>query len=408
MREFLKEYQKIIKKINETDKNKIPLCAAETYTSKFSLEALNSTLEGMYGFSKKEGKNNFIGGDLIIELKKLANKICEQIFFAKYINLDSFTGMNCLTYTIMALLSTKDKLLITTPDQGGHPSLPVILKNLNIEYDEIPYDFDNFQIDYTKTNSLLNSKKYSAIIFCQSDILCPPDLSKLHISDDIIIIYDATQTLGLIAGKVLPNPLQIHNKLVLIGGVHKTLPGPSCGLIMSNSDKIIDKLENKLSPGFIRYCQPNHIAGLILALIEFHKFGSQYCEKIYDTNKKLGDLLIQHKFKIAKISNTEYSRTHQIFMLTSREEMELMFNNAHRFNITLNKKEKKLFDDCGIRLGVQQICQYDWKQDELEQLAELLFLINQQILNFDKIAEIRKNLISKKIPMFSYDNCTIE
>ena len=85
-----------------------------------------------------------------------------------------------------------------------------------------------------------------------------------------------------------------------------------------------------------------------------------------------------------------------------------MFNNAHKFNITLNKKNKQLFDNYGIRLGVQQISQYAWEEQELEQLAEILYFISQETPIVNKIKTIRKTLISKKIPVFSYDICVIE
>ena len=35
------------------------------------------------------------------------------------------------------------------------------------------------------------------------------------------IIYDSTQTLGLIATGIIPNPLLASNNIVLIGGSHK-------------------------------------------------------------------------------------------------------------------------------------------------------------------------------------------
>lgn len=408
MKNWKEQYNKIMEKFNEQDKNKIPLCAAETYTSSYSLKALSSHIEGQYGFNKEHRKNDFIGGDTVVELKSLASNLCKSIFNSEYVNVDTMTGMSCITYTIMSLLKNDAKVLITTPNQGGHPSLPIILETLNISYDEIPYNFQKFQIDYDKTNYLIKSNKYDAIIFCQSDLLCPPQLEYFNFPKDLLIIYDCTQTLELIAGNIIENPLEKLDKIVLVGGTHKTLPAPSCGIIMTNNNSLIEKLNDKISPEFLRYIQPNHIAGLILALIEFKEFGYNYCNKINIINRKLSDLLVHKGFHIAKISEKEYSKTHQIFILTSEKEMNVMFNNAHKFNITLNKKNKQLFDNYGIRLGVQQISQYAWEEQELEQLAELLYFISQETPNVNKINTIRKTLISKKIPVFSYDICVIE
>lgn len=404
MEYWLERYNSLIKKFEKEDQTKIPLCAAETYTSNFSLKALNSHIEGKYGF----GTNDFIGGNIVLELKKLCSDLCKEIFNSKYSNFDTMTGMSSITYTIMALLNFGDKVLITTPNQGGHPSLPIILETLGITFDEMPYSFENYQIDYDMANIMLNTKNYNAIIFCQSDLLAPPELECFNFLDDTMIIYDCTQTLGLIAGNMIKNPMENLDNIVLLGGTHKTLPSPSCGIIMSNNDNIISKLDGRLSPGFLRYIQPNHIAALILSLIEFKEFGNEYCKKIQDTNLILSNLLIDYGFKIAKISDKEYSKTHQIFMLTSEEEMERMFDNANRFNVTLNKKHKQLFKDYGIRLGVQQISQYGWNENEIQKLAQLLYLLSKKNPNYDEINVIRKFLISKKVPVFSYDNCVIE
>ena len=140
MEYWLKRYNSLIKNFEEQEQTKIPLCAAETYTSDFSLKALNSHIEGKYGF----GTNDFIGGNIVLELKKLCSDLCKEIFKSKYSNFDTMTGMSSITYTIMALLNFGDKVLITTPNQGGHPSLPIILETLGINFGKWIFVFHNF------------------------------------------------------------------------------------------------------------------------------------------------------------------------------------------------------------------------------------------------------------------------
>lgn len=81
------------------------------------------------------------------------------------------------------------------------------------------------QVDYEKLNEiLLHDHEISYLFFCQSDILQPPDLNLISLPKKVGIIYDATQTLGLIAGNVILNPLNSQKNMVLIGGTHKTFP----------------------------------------------------------------------------------------------------------------------------------------------------------------------------------------
>ena len=270
MNKILEQYIHLYKSLVENESNKIPLCAAETHISSFCMQPLNSLFEGKYSFVDEKGNDSFVGGEYVFQLKELLKQACKRLFNANFANADSLTGINCFSVCAMSLLSRNDHVLVTTPEQGGHASIPIILDSLGVKYDRVPYDFSNFQIDYLTLNKLIATDKYTFIIFCQSDIICPPDLSQININDNMGIIYDGTQTLGLIAGKVLDNPLN-HKNLILIGGAHKTLPSPSCGLIMTNNGQYAEILSKNITPNYLRNTQPNHIAALLLCLIEILK-----------------------------------------------------------------------------------------------------------------------------------------
>lgn len=188
---LLKEYIKLYKEMKNNDKNCIPLCAAETYISDFVKQPLNSDFEGKYYFFE---------GNKITELKALITSACNELYHCKYANAESLSGINCFTVCAMSLLTSGEKVLLSTPEQGGHASMPVILDTLNISYDSIPYDFNKYQIDYISLNKMCSTGDYSFIIFCQSDLIAVPDMSKIDLPAHMGIIYDATQTLGLIGG----------------------------------------------------------------------------------------------------------------------------------------------------------------------------------------------------------------
>lgn len=137
---LLEKYIDLYNEMKKNDKNCIPLCAAETYISEFVKQPLNSEFEGKYYFFK----NNKIE-----ELKDLITLACNRLFHSKYANAESLSGINCFTVCVMSLLKSGQKVLLSTPEQGGHASMPVILDTLNIQYDSIPYNFDKYQIDYT-------------------------------------------------------------------------------------------------------------------------------------------------------------------------------------------------------------------------------------------------------------------
>lgn len=405
MNSNLEKYIHLLERYSKFNDNKIPLCAAENYTSNFVKNPLNSIWEGKYCMSNINFNEeaDFIGAEYIHELLNLVSNQCRTLFSAAYVNAKTLTGMNCFSTTVLScekLLKGK-RALVVMPSAGGHASVPKILKAFGFEIDEMPYDYANYDINYEDTNKLLKSKFYDLLVFAQSDLLKQADIDKLQISPNSILLFDATQTLGLIASKLTKNPLLCaHEKTILIGGTHKTLPGSSCGLIMTNNNYIKETIDTHISPVFIRNSQPNNIASLLMALIEAEEIGYSYQLNTILTANMLANKLSNKNFNMARINHDRFSNTHQIFMLLTEEKMSRLYKSAINYGITLNKKTKPLFSGFGIRLGVQEISRYDWKDSELNILADLFCAID---CDDDKKArECIAHLITRKTPNYIF------
>ena len=57
-------------------------------------------------------------------------------------------------------------------------------------------------------------------------------------------------------------------KFILMGATHKTLPGPTCGLIMTNNLDLAHQFDTLINPDYLRNSQLHHIFSLILTLME--------------------------------------------------------------------------------------------------------------------------------------------
>ena len=394
-------YLQLTKNYEHYLQKKIPLCAAETHCSDAVRAALSSSFEGKYCMNNL-GYNmqlDFVGSQYIHELFELLSRQCEKTFGSKYADARTLSGMNCMSIVINSLLQKGNRVLLSSPAQGGHPSIPLLLSLANITYDEIPYDYDNFDINYTRLNELLISKHYDGIIFAQSDILKPADVSKIK-DQNILIIYDATQTYGMIAAHIHKNPLDYHENLVLIGGTHKTIPGPTCGLILLRNESLISRIDPKISPSFLRNVQPNAIAWVLIALIEQERFGKQYQKTTIENANYLGEMLTRYGFIVAKLSPEVYTNTHQIFILTDERMKNTIVNNAHKYAVTLNGKEKRLFKGNGIRIGTQEVTLYGWSKEEMKITAELISALSETGVKDCKIIPLLNKLAHKKQRVF--------
>ena len=394
-------YLQLTKNYEHYLQKKIPLCAAETHCSDAVRAALSSSFEGKYCMNNL-GYNmqlDFVGSQYIHELFELLSRQCEKTFGSKYADARTLSGMNCMSIVINSLLQKGNRVLLSSPAQGGHPSIPLLLSLANITYDEIPYDYDNFDINYTRLNELLITKHYDGIIFAQSDILKPADVSKIK-DQNILIIYDARQTYGMIAAHIHKNPLDYHENLVLIGGTHKTIPGPTCGLILLRNESLISRIDTKISPSFLRNVQPNAIAGVLIALIEQERFGKQYQKTTIENANYLGEMLTRYGFIVAKLSPEVYTNTHQIFILTDERMKNTIVNNAHKYAVTLNGKEKRLFKGNGIRIGSQEVTLYGWSKEEMKITAELISALSETGVKDCKIIPLLNKLAHKKQRVF--------
>lgn len=372
---FLEELAELYEEYKAFDRDKIPLCAAENYVSTFAKQGLVSLYEGKYvsGYIYRDKEKDFIGSDYLEKIMLLANELASKIFDAKYNDFRSLTGMNTVALILMSMMRRDAKVLITDPTAGGHGSLPKLCSNYGIHFESIPYNFSSMQVDYEKLNDILETDSdVTHLFFCQSDLIQPPDLQKINAPQNITIIYDATQTLGLIAGGVLPNPLMSQKNIVMIGGTHKTFPGVTCGYIATNSDSIVTQINQNVSPNFLRNVQVNNIVSVCLSMIETMKFGEAYAQNIVCIANELGRALKDRGVYVKQLDVNRFTETHQLFIGTGKYDVDSTYANFRKYGITLNKRKTDYIT--GFRIGVQEIARYGF-ESHVEELAELIRLV---------------------------------
>ena len=400
---FLDNFRTIIKNFKDNNRKGIPLCAAENIMSDFARLPLKSELQEKYimgGTINYQEEDNFIGSDLLFPIYESITKSCSILFNANYSDSRTLSGMNTITTLLMSLSSSGDKILLHMPDAGAHASMPYVSQRLGLEIIEMPYDYENYNFDIKKINEIIENENIRIVLFSPSDILFSPNFSDLIIKKDTYVIYDATQTLGLIAGKVLPNPLEEYENIILVGGTHKTMPGPTKGLILIQNMKIAELIDTKINPTYLRNTQMHHVLSLLFTLKELEYFGNEYANQIVRNSQILGEELEKYGFKVIKKNNI-YSETHQIFLEMEHSKLKEFHNNCIYYNITINEKFKKIFNYSGVRIGVQEISRYNWNKNELQDVALLLSKIRDNN-NETEIFELINKLNTNKILHFTF------
>ncbi len=375
----------------------LPLCAAENVISDFCKIPLSGDFQERYIMGSPYNysvENNFIGSQTLLPFYAMIHEECQILFHSNYTDARTLTGMNCLTILLMSLTDLNDKIAILPAAWGGHPSVQPICERLGLQVYQLPYDHSKWDIDYEQANELMCREKIRYVLLAPSDIIHPLKVNAIDL-ENRVLLYDVSQIMGLMAGGAIPCPIHQKNT-VLFGGTHKTLPGPASGLIMTNDKDLHQKMEEKINPRFLRHTQMHQVISLLFALLEAEYCGKEYSRAIVSTANELGHCLENRGFHLAK-TNGRYSETHQLFLFCAPEMMTRMSKNALRFGVTLNKKEKSLFSNTGIRLGVQEIARYGWSGQTISLIGDILHELQQENPDSEKISQWKKRMPPKKI-----------
>lgn len=375
--EYFQDLISLCTGISEQENKLLPLCAAENVISPFSKIPLDTFLQEKYllgGILEYQEQNNFVGSKKLYEIYELLVRQCNKLYGCKYADARTLSGVNAVMTLLMSLFSAGDTILISSEEYGGHGSMPKICRRLGINIIEIPYNYEKYDFDYEETNKLLQSQKINGILICLSDIIRMPQLKKLDLPQKCILIFDATQILGLIATKSMENPLEWfpeEQKFILMGATHKTLPGPTCGLIMTNSLELAHRFDTLINPDFLRNSQLHHIFSLILSLMELEIYGQQYCSAIINNANILADSLTKYNFDVLK-ALPQYTYTHQLFISMPMDEAKKFYNKCLDYGVSINFRNKRLYKTCGLRIGTQEISRYGWQDSEMQSIAKIL------------------------------------
>lgn len=403
----LDDFLEIYNNISMNELKTLPLCAAENISSDFVKIPHSTFLQEKYvlgGIMKYLDTNNFHGSDKLFDIYIELQNECGKLFKCNYADARTLSGLNAITTLLMALYNIGDTILITSPEYGGHSSMKIICERLGLKAEFLPYDYDAKDFDYLAINSLISKYNVDGILIALSDMIEHPQLHKINIKNTTLI-YDATQILGLIATNNIENPFNWfsdEDNFILMGATHKTIPGPTCGLIMTRNIKLAEKIDLKINPNYLRNVQLNNVTSLLFSLYELDDFGKEYFDVMRSFMDTVAIKLENNKVKLIKTRDGHFSNTHQLWLSLPEKTIDIFERNSLMSDVSLNIRRRKIYDSQGVRLGFQQIARFNWGNDEAETIAEILILLMKSKCNFKQISEKIKKLPPKEIH-FTYD-----
>ena len=231
--------------------NNIELIASENFVSKDILSLQGSVLTNKYaeGYPHKR----YYGGCMYVdEIEDLAIKYACELFNAKYANVQPHSGSAANMAVYKALLNIGDKVMGMNLNHGGHLTHGHPINFSGLEYNIISYDvnLETEEIDYDEIEKLAMKEKPKMIIAGASAYSRIIDFKKFRSIADkcgAYLMVDMAHIAGLVATGIHPSPMPYAD--VITTTTHKTLRGPRGGMILTNNEEIIKKINKIIFPG---------------------------------------------------------------------------------------------------------------------------------------------------------------
>ena len=357
------------------------LTANENQLSKTAATFLGSKISERYymGGGKDEvvdfGHFTALGFAGVEELINQAKSAAKDMLHAASVNLNVLSGVHAMMSAVLATTEPGDLIMTVPLEYGGHFATKGIIERVGRKQIFADYDFDHLRFDVEKIAQKVKQNHVNAIYLDVSYYLNPHNLKEIRqaIGNDVIIIYDASHTMGLIMGQQFQSPLT-EGANVICANTHKTLPGPHKGMIAFRDQELADKA-NAIIDGCL-YSTPHmtHLIALATTILEMKEFGREYAQQIISNSNAIAEAFVQLGYEVRKANTGRYSENHQAHVFIHNKGNYLsLYQNLIANHISTNFEGNELANGKWfIRIGTAEVTRRGMKESEMSQIAGLM------------------------------------
>ena len=378
-------YEEIIELERQRQEHNVELIASENFPSQRVLNACGSILTNKYaeGYSGKR----YYGGCKYIDMieTKAIEDVC-KLFNCNFANVQPHCGSSANQAVYRALINTGDTVMGMDLGAGGHLTHGHKMSFSGQDYNIIPYGIDeNGIIDYDAFEKLMYEHNPKMVIVGASSYSRTIDYKRFrdiiekyaesHDGERPYYMVDMAHVAGLIAGGAHPSPFPYAD--VVTSTTHKTLRGPRGGLILTNSEEIIKKINRAVFPGI----QGGPLEHIIAAKgICFEEDATEefkvYAHQVVKNAKAFAESFLKEGWKIISGGTDNHMFVLDVYDsigITGKEAEE----ELDRIHITLNKNQipndqLPPLKSSGVRIGTPAMTTKGWKEADFEKLARII------------------------------------
>lgn len=358
--------------------NNIELIASENYVSDDVLALQGSIFTNKYaeGYPGKRYYGGCVNVDVV---ENLAIEYLQKLFGCKYANVQPHSGSSANMAVYRALLEKGDTVMGMNLSHGGHLTHGHPINFSGIDYKIIGYDVnpETELIDYDEVERLAKKNKPKMIIAGASAYSRIIDFKRFReIADSVgaYLMVDMAHIAGLVAAGLHPNPVEYAD--VVTSTTHKTLRGPRGGIILTNSEEIIKKINKTIFPGIQGGPLMHVIAAKAQSFSEaLDPSFKTYQEQVLKNIKALSKSLEENGFRIVSGGTDNHLILVDVTSsnLTGKEAEKLL----DEINITVNKNtipydKASPMVTSGIRIGSPAMTTRGLKEAEFYEIGNII------------------------------------
>lgn len=391
-------------------RDNIELIASENFVSEEVLLAQGSILTNKYaeGYPKKR----YYGGcEVVDEIEQLAIDRACKLFGSKYANVQPHSGSSANMGAYRAILNPGDVVLGMALDQGGHLTHGHPLSFSGEDYVFHPYfvDKETETIDYDFLEKRAMELKPKLIVAGASAYSREIDFKRIReIANKAgsYLMVDMAHIAGLVAAGLHQNPVPYAD--IVTSTTHKTLRGPRGGLILTNNDEIIKKINRTIFPGIQGGPLMHIIAAKAVSFLEaMDNSFTEYQKQVIKNAQTLAEELEKLNYVIVAGGTDNH-----LLMVNVKKSLGLTGKLAEEVldsvAITCNKNtvpyddEKPMYGS-GIRLGTASVTTRGFKEEEIKKVAHLIDRALRSYSDPQVLKQVKKEVLelTSKFPIYN-------
>ena len=396
-------------KEEKREQDNIELIASENFVSKSILELQGSIFTNKYaeGYPHKR----YYGGCANVDtIEELAIEYAKKLFHAEYANVQPHSGSQANMAVYRALLEPGDKVMGMNLSHGGHLTHGNPVNFSGHDYEFIPYNLnpETEELDYEEIRRIALKERPQMIVAGASAYSRSIDFAKFQdIAHEVgaYLFVDMAHIAGLVAAGLHQNPTLFAD--VVSSTTHKTLRGPRGGLILTNNEEIIKKINKTIFPGI----QGGPLMHVIAAKAQCFYEALQpefktYQEQVIKNAKILAKTLEEEGFKIISGGTDNHLMLVDVkntLGLTGKEAEEIL----DKINITVNKntipnETESPSKASGIRLGSPAMTTRGLNEADFASIGHIIARALKNKDNEDVLKGLQKEVltITEKYPIY--------